>query len=144
LSSLGSLPGVWLRLKTNVSGLTICPIFRVHFLTLKMGQIKKSHFLNLKMGQTVSPETLVFNLNQTPSTYPKEDNLNILNHGESLKFNNISHVIYRHALITYLHTEFHVSSSCCLLPTFTTPRTKNKYLNGYHIEDARITRCPAG
>jgi hypothetical protein len=40
------------------------------------------------MGQIVGPETLVFNLNQTPDNYPKEDNLNTMNHGESLKFNN--------------------------------------------------------
>jgi hypothetical protein len=29
LSSFGQLPGVWLRLKTNTSGFTLCPIFRV-------------------------------------------------------------------------------------------------------------------
>jgi hypothetical protein len=39
------------------------------------------------MGQIIGPETLVFNLNQTPGNYPKEDNLNRVNHGESLKFN---------------------------------------------------------
>jgi hypothetical protein len=39
------------------------------------------------MGQIVSPETLVFNLKETPVNYPKEDNFNIMNHGESLKLN---------------------------------------------------------
>jgi hypothetical protein len=39
------------------------------------------------MGQIIGPETLVLNLNQTPGNYPKEDNLNTANHGESLKFN---------------------------------------------------------
>jgi hypothetical protein len=39
------------------------------------------------MGQIVSPETLLFNLNQTPGNYTKKDNLNTMNHGESLKFN---------------------------------------------------------
>ena len=42
------------------------------------------------MGQIVSPETLVFNLNQTLGNYAKEDNLNTLNHGESLKFNMLT------------------------------------------------------
>ena len=45
------------------------------------------NFLTLMMGQIVSSETLVFNLNQTPGNYPKEDNFNTVNHGESLKFN---------------------------------------------------------
>jgi hypothetical protein len=44
------------------------------------------------MIQIVGPETMVFNLNQTPGNYPKEDNLNTVNHDESLKF-NISHFI---------------------------------------------------
>jgi hypothetical protein len=37
------------------------------------------------MGQIIGPETLVFNLNHTPDNYPKEDNLNVLNHSETLK-----------------------------------------------------------
>jgi hypothetical protein len=45
------------------------------------------HFLTLKMREIVSSETLVFSLNQRPGNYPKEDNFNTLNHGESLKFN---------------------------------------------------------
>jgi hypothetical protein len=44
-------------------------------------------FLTLKMGQIVSPETLVSNLNQTPGNYPREENFNTMNHGESLTFN---------------------------------------------------------
>jgi hypothetical protein len=44
-------------------------------------------FSTLKRGQIVGPETLVFNLNQTPGNYLKEDNLNSVNHSESLKFN---------------------------------------------------------
>jgi hypothetical protein len=39
------------------------------------------------MGQTVRLETLVFNLNLRPGIYPKERNLNTVNHGKSLKFN---------------------------------------------------------
>jgi hypothetical protein len=41
------------------------------------------------MRQIVGPEALGFNLNQTPGIYPKEDNLNTVNHGESLKFNKV-------------------------------------------------------
>jgi hypothetical protein len=39
------------------------------------------------MGQTVGPETSVFDLNQKTGNYPKKDDLNAVNHGESLKFN---------------------------------------------------------
>jgi hypothetical protein len=39
------------------------------------------------MGQITGLETLVFNLNQMPGNYPKEENLNTVNHGESFKFN---------------------------------------------------------
>ena len=39
------------------------------------------------MGQIIGLETLDFNLNQTPDNYPKEENLNTVNHGESLQFN---------------------------------------------------------
>jgi hypothetical protein len=52
------------------------------------------------MGQIVGPETLVFNLNQTPGNYPKEDNLNTLKHGESLKFNKIYVLCYNFATHT--------------------------------------------
>ena len=45
-----------------------------------------NQFIPLKMGQIAGPETLVFNLKQTPGYYPKADNLNTVNHGESLKF----------------------------------------------------------
>jgi hypothetical protein len=48
----------------------------------------------MKMGQTVSPETLVFYLNQTPSNYPKEDNFNTMNHGESLKLNKVICLVF--------------------------------------------------
>ena len=55
------------------------------------------------MEQIVGPETLVFNLNQTPSNYPKEYNLNTVNHGESLKFNK-SLLVYTN-ILHYFHNE---------------------------------------
>jgi hypothetical protein len=42
---LGNYPASGVNLKTNASGLTVCPIIRVEM-----------------MGQTVSPETLVFKI----------------------------------------------------------------------------------
>jgi hypothetical protein len=51
----------------------------------KHGASISLQFLTLKIGQIVGHETLVFNLNQTPGNYLKEDNLNMMNHGESLK-----------------------------------------------------------
>ena len=48
------------------------------------------------MGQIAGPETLIFNLNHTPGNYPKEDNLNTLNHVESLKFN----ILVQHCVLS--------------------------------------------
>jgi hypothetical protein len=46
------------------------------------------------MRQIVGSEMLVFDLNQTPGNYPKDDNLNTLNHDEMLKFNTVRKVIF--------------------------------------------------
>jgi hypothetical protein len=64
------------------------------------------------MGQIVRPETLVFNLNQTPDNYPKEDNFNTVNHGESLKFNDIHFV----SLTTCI--PFHMGNPTAAVPEF--------------------------
>jgi hypothetical protein len=88
---VGGYLTLWVRKKSVIKII----FFRV--ITRRLGKIKNQRFRTyylshtLKMGQIV-PETLVFNLNQN---YPKEDNFNTLNHGESLIFNKKSLVSAR-------------------------------------------------
>jgi hypothetical protein len=51
-------------LRTDVSGLTVCAIFRV-----------ENFFSTLKMARTVGPETSIPNHIKTPGNYPKEEKL---------------------------------------------------------------------
>jgi hypothetical protein len=74
------------------------------------------------MGQIVGPELLVFNLNQTPGNYPKEDNLNKVNHDERLKF-NISLPFYVILLLNDLFIQSHVTQLYFFINHYS-----NKYL----------------